>query len=48
MPQFRAPTGEQGAVGPVQSRSPIGSAEYGDLVAQDEQLDVLRRWCAAE
>jgi hypothetical protein len=31
---------EQGAVGPVQARSRVGSAEHGDLVAQDEQLDV--------
>ena len=35
--------GEQGAVGPVQARLGVGSAEYGDLVAQDEELDVLRR-----
>ena len=40
--------GEQGAVGPVQARPRVGSAEYGDLVAQDEQLDVLGRGCAAE
>ena len=33
--------GEQGAVGPVQSGLGVGSAEYGDFVAQDEQFDVL-------
>jgi hypothetical protein len=33
--------GEQGAIGPVQSGLGGGSAEYGDLVAQDEQFDVL-------
>jgi hypothetical protein len=32
--------GEQGSVGPVQARRRVGSAEYGDLVAQDEQFDV--------
>jgi hypothetical protein len=35
--------GEQGPVGPVQARPLVRSAEYGDLVAQDEELDVLRR-----
>src|SRR3954453_10168154 len=40
--------GEHGAVGPVQTRPRVGSAEYSDLVAQDEDLDVLRRRCAAE
>jgi len=33
--------GKQGSVGPVQARLGVGSAEYGDLVAQDEQFDVL-------
>ena len=33
--------GEQGAVGPVQRGLGVGSAEYGDLVAEDEELDVL-------
>ena len=33
--------GEYGSVGPVQARSGVGSAQYGDLVAQDEQLDVF-------
>jgi hypothetical protein len=32
--------GEQGAVGPIQAELGVGSAEYGDLVAQDEQLNV--------
>ena len=40
--------GEQGAVGPVQPRPRIGSTKYRDLVAQDEQLDVLGRGRAAE
>ena len=40
--------GEQGSVGPVQAGLRVGSAEYGDLVAQDEELDVLGRRCAAE
>jgi hypothetical protein len=40
--------GEQGSVGPVHSRSRVGSTEYRDLVAQDEQLDVLGRRCTAE
>ena len=35
--------GEQGSVGPVEAGLGVGSAEYGDLVAQDEQLDVLGR-----
>ncbi len=35
--------GEQGSVGPVHTRLGVGSAEYGDLVAEDEELDVLRR-----
>jgi len=39
--------GERGSVGPVQAWSRVGSAEYSDLVAQDEDLDVLgRRWAA--
>jgi hypothetical protein len=33
--------GEQGAVGPVQSGLGVSSAEYGDLVAKDEQFDIL-------
>ena len=40
--------GEQGAVGPVQPRPRIGSTKYRDLVAQDEQLNVFGRGCAAE
>ena len=40
--------GEQGSVGPVEAGLGVGSAEYGDLVAQDEELDVLGRRCAAE
>ena len=38
--------GEEGSVGPVQAGLWVGSAEYGDLVAQDEELDVLGRRCA--
>ena len=34
---------QQGSVGPVQAKSQMGSAEYGDLVAQDEQLNLLGR-----
>jgi hypothetical protein len=33
--------GEQGSVGPVQAWSRVGSTEYGDFVAQDEEFDVL-------
>jgi hypothetical protein len=33
--------GEQGSVGPVLAGLGVGSAEYGDLVAEDEELDVL-------
>jgi hypothetical protein len=40
--------GEQGSVGPVQPRLRVGSAEYGDLVTQDKELDVLGRRCAGE
>ena len=40
--------GEQGAVGPVQAGLGVGSAQYRDLVAQDEQLDVLGCRRAAE
>jgi hypothetical protein len=40
--------GEQGSVGPVQTRPRVGSAEYRDLVAQDEDLDVFGRRCVAE
>jgi hypothetical protein len=35
--------GEHGSVGPVQARPRVCSAEYGDLVAEDEELDVLGR-----
>jgi transposase len=35
--------GEQGSVGPVQARPRVGSAEYGHLVAENEELDVLGR-----
>ena len=35
--------GEQGSVGPVQAGLGVGSAQYRDLVAQHEQLNVLRR-----
>ena len=35
--------GEQGPVGPVQAELGVGSAQYRDLVAQHEQLKVLRR-----
>ena len=40
--------GEQGSVGPVQAGLGVGSAEYGDLVAKDEQFDVLGCRCASE
>ena len=40
--------GEQGPVGPVQAGLGVGSAQYGDLVAQDEELDVFGRGCAAK
>ena len=40
--------GEHGSVGPVQARPRVGSTQYRDLVAQDEQLDVLGRRRAAE
>jgi hypothetical protein len=40
--------GEHGSVGPVQARPGVGSAQYRDFVAQDEQLDVLGRRCTAE
>ena len=40
--------GEHGSVGPVQARPRVGSAEHSDLVAQDEQLDVLGRRCVGE
>ena len=33
--------GEDGPVRPVQARSWVGAAEYGDLVPQHEQFDVL-------
>ena len=34
---------EQGAVGSVLAGLGVGSAEYGDLVAQNEELDFLGR-----
>ena len=34
--------GQHGSVRPVQARTWIGAAQYGDLVAQHEELDVLR------
>ena len=40
--------GEQGPVGPVQAGLGVGSAQYGDLVAQDEELDVFGCRCPAE
>jgi hypothetical protein len=40
--------GEDGPIGPVQSRPRVSSAEYRDLVPQDEQLDVFGRCCTAE
>jgi hypothetical protein len=40
--------GEHGSVGPVQAGLRVGSSEDSDLVAQDEQLDVFRSWCAME
>ena len=40
--------GEHRSVGPVQARPRVGSAKYGDLVAQHEQLDVFGRGCPAE
>ena len=39
---------EQCSVGPVEAGLGVGSAEYGDLVAEDEELDVLGRRCAGE
>jgi hypothetical protein len=42
-----AARGEHCSVGPVQVRARVGSAEYRDLVARDEQLHVFGR-CAAE
>jgi hypothetical protein len=33
--------GEDGPVGPVHAWSWVGAAEDGDLVPQDEELDVL-------
>jgi hypothetical protein len=35
--------GEHGSVGPVHPRPRVGSAKYGDLMAEDEELDVLGR-----
>jgi hypothetical protein len=37
--------GEHGSVGSAQAGLGLGSAERGDLVAQDEQLDVFGRRC---
>ena len=34
--------GEHGPVAPVHARSWVGAVQDGDLVAQHEQLDVLR------
>jgi hypothetical protein len=34
--------GEQGTISPVQSGLTVGSARHGNVVAQDEQLDILR------
>jgi hypothetical protein len=39
--------GEHGPVGPVHARSWVGAAQDGDLVAQHEELDVLRGGRAA-
>jgi hypothetical protein len=33
--------GEQCSVGPHEARLGVGSAEYRDLVAKDEEFDVL-------
>jgi len=33
--------GEHGPVRPLQAGSGVGAAEHGDLVAQDEELDVF-------
>ena len=33
--------GEHGSFRPVQAWSWVGAAQYGDLVAQDEEFDVL-------
>jgi hypothetical protein len=35
--------GEHGTISPVQPRLGVDSAKQGNLVAQDEQLDILRR-----
>ena len=40
--------GEHGSVTPVQARSWVVAARYGDLVAQNEELDVLRGGRASE
>ena len=40
--------GEHGPVGPVHARSWVGAAQDGDLVAQHEELDVLRGGRAAQ
>ena len=35
--------GEHGTLSPVQSGLGFGAAQHGNLVAQDKQLDILRR-----
>jgi len=40
--------GEHGPVGPVQAGSGVGAAEYGEFVAQHEELDVLGGGRAAQ
>ena len=35
--------GEHGPIRPLQTRSGVGAAQDGDLMAQDEQLDVFGR-----
>jgi len=40
--------GEHGPVGPVHARSWVDAAQDGDLVAQHEELDVLRGGCAVQ
>jgi alkanesulfonate monooxygenase SsuD/methylene tetrahydromethanopterin reductase-like flavin-dependent oxidoreductase (luciferase family) len=36
------------SVGPVEAGLGVGSAEHGDLMAEEEELDVLGRGCAGE
>ena len=38
---------EHGPVRPIHARSRVGAAQDGDVVAQDEELDVLGRGPAA-